>query len=525
VLEAREKVVAALAEQGLIRHTEEYTHEVPFSQRSGERIEPLISLQWFMAMDDLARPAIEALRSGRVRIHPESQSRRYIEWLEGIRPWCISRQLWWGHQIPVWYRDEEETYVGSQPPEGPNWERDPDVLDTWFSSALWPFATLGWPDDTPELSAFYPTDVLSTARDILFLWVARMVMMGLEFTGDIPFSDVYVHSVIQAPDGRRMSKSLGTGIDPLDEIDAHGADAVRFGLLAMSSSQDVKYSSEKVRQGQALANKLFNAARYVLLNVGAATEPAARPTTVHDRWILSRLQEAKAQFDANVAEFDFAKAALGLYDFVYGELCDWYLEFNKGREYDDDLSATMLHVLRETLLLAHPVIPFVTEELWSHVPGAEDLLAIQLASGPDDALRDPEAEARVGAVIAAVTALRSWRDETGVRPGETLPARVAGLDGDADLLARMARLDLEAEGDHTAAIPFAGGMVEIRAGSLADPEAEARKREAERKRLQSEIARAEGKLANQGFVAKAPEQLVAAEREKLDRLRRELEHL
>jgi valyl-tRNA synthetase len=525
VLEAREKVVAALNEQGLIRHTEEYTHEVPFSQRSGERIEPLISLQWFMAMDDLAKPAIEAVRSGRVRIHPESQSRRYIEWLENIRPWCISRQLWWGHQIPVWYRDDEETYVGSQPPEGPNWERDPDVLDTWFSSALWPFATLGWPEDTPALRAFYPTDVLSTARDILFLWVARMVMMGLEFTGDIPFSDVYVHSVIQAPDGRRMSKSLGTGIDPLDEIDAHGADAVRFGLLAMSSSQDVRYSSEKVLQGQKLANKLFNAARYVLLNVGAATEPAPRPATVHDRWILSRLQEAKSQFDANVADFDFSKAALGLYDFVYGELCDWYLEFNKGREYDDDLSATMLYVLRETLLLAHPIIPFVTEELWSQVPGAEDLLAIQQADGADDALRDSEAEARVGAVIAAVTALRSWRDETGVRPGETLPARVDGLDGDAELVARMARLDLSADGDHTAAIPFAGGMVEIRAGSLVDPAAEARKRDAERDRLQSEIARAEGKLANQGFVAKAPEQLVAAEREKLERLRRELAQL
>jgi valyl-tRNA synthetase len=525
VLEAREKVVAALDEQRLIRHTEEYTHEVPFSQRSGERIEPLISLQWFMAMDELARPAIEAVRSGRVRIHPESQSRRYIEWLEHIRPWCISRQLWWGHQIPVWYRDDEETYVGVEPPEGPNWQRDPDVLDTWFSSALWPFATLGWPQDTPELRAFYPTDVLSTARDILFLWVARMVMMGLEFTGDVPFADVYVHSVIQAPDGRRMSKSLGTGIDPLDEIDAHGADAVRFGLLAMSSTQDVRYSSEKVRQGQALANKLFNAARYVLGNVVASTDAAPRPTTVHDRWILSRLQEAKAQLDANVAAFDFSKAALGLYDFVYGELCDWYLEFNKGREYDRDLSATILYVLRETLLLAHPIIPFVTEELWSHVPSAEDLLATQQASGPDDSLRDPDAEARVGAVIAAITALRSWRDEAGVKPGQVLPARLDGLDGDAELVARMARLDLEGDGETTAAVPFAGGMVEIRAGALVDPAEEERKRAAERERLRGEIARAEAKLANEGFVAKAPEQLVAAEREKLDRLRRELEQL
>jgi valyl-tRNA synthetase len=525
VLEARDKVVAALTEQGRIRHTEQYTHEVPFSQRSGERIEPLISLQWFMAMDDLARPAIEAVRSGRVRIHPESQSRRYLEWLENIRPWCISRQLWWGHQIPVWYREEEETYVGTEPPEGAGWEREPDVLDTWFSSALWPFATLGWPQDTPELRAFYPTDVLLTARDILFLWVARMVMMGLEFTGDIPFHDVYVHSVIQAPDGRRMSKSLGTGIDPLDEIEVHGADAVRFGLLAMSSSQDVRYSSEKVRQGQALANKLFNAARYVLLNVSAATDPAPRPTTVHDRWILSRLQAAKEQFDENVAGFEFSKAALGLYDFVYGELCDWYLEFNKGREYDDDLSATMLYVLRETLLLAHPVIPFVTEELWLHVPGAEDLLATQQATGPDDSLRDRDAEQRVAAVIAAVTAVRSWREEAGVRPGEVLAARLDGLDGDAELAARMARLDLAGDGDLTAVISFAGGAAEIRAGALVDPAEEERKRDAERDRLRGEIARAEGRLANEGFVAKAPEHLVAAEREKLERLRRELEQL
>ena len=530
VEEAREKVVAALTEQGLIRHSEPYTHTVPFSHRSGERIEPLISLQWFMAMDELAKPAIAAVEEGRIRIRPESQARRYLEWLRNIRPWCISRQLWWGHQIPVWYREDEETYVGVEPPEGANWERDPDVLDTWFSSALWPFATLGWPEETDQLRAFYPTDVLSTARDILFLWVARMVMMGLEFTGEIPFTDVYVHSVIQAPDGRRMSKSLGTGIDPLDEIDQHGADAVRFGLLAMSSTQDVRYSSEKVRQGQALANKLFNAARYVLGNVVASTDPAPRPTTIQDRWILSRLQEAKAQFDANLAAFDFAKASLGLYDFVYGELCDWYLEFTKsahppGREYDHDLSATMLHVLRETLLLAHPVIPFVTEELWSHVPGAEDLLATQRATGPDDALRDPGAEARVGAVIAAVSALRSWRDDAGVKPGQVLPARLDGLDGDADLVARMTRLDLSGDGEVTTTVPFAGGAAEIRAGTLVDPAEEERKRAAERERLQSEVIRAESKLANEGFVAKAPEHLVAAEREKLDRLRRELEQL
>src|SRR5689334_8097186 len=263
-LEAREAVVAALREEKRINRTEPYTHEVPFSQRSGERIEPLISLQWFMRMDELAAPAHAAVAEGRVRIHPEGQRRRYLDWLENIRPWCISRQLWWGHRLPVWYR-EGETYVGIKPPRGDGWTQDPDVLDTWFSSALWPFATLGWPDDTPALRAFYPTDVLVTARDIVFLWVARMIMMGLEFTDNIPFSEVYVHSIIQAPDGRRMSKSLGTGIDPLDlieggprppvfgkngqppgEFPAYGADALRWGLLAMSSAQDVHFAEDKV---------------------------------------------------------------------------------------------------------------------------------------------------------------------------------------------------------------------------------------------------------------------------------------
>jgi valyl-tRNA synthetase len=525
VAEAQAKVIAALEAEGRIRHREPHTHTVPFSERSGERVEPLISQQWFMAMDELAAPAVAAVRDGRVRIHPESQRRRYLEWLESIRPWCISRQLWWGHQIPVWYHGEEETYVGVEPPPGEGWTRDPDVLDTWFSSALWPFATLGWPEHTDELRAFYPTDVLSTAGEILFLWVARMVMLGLEFTGDVPFRDVYVHSVVLAADGRRMSKSLGTGVDPLDEIDAHGADAVRFGLLAMSSTPHVRYSREKVEQGQRLANKLFNATRYALLNVDGAVDAAPRPTTVTDRWILSRLQAAKAAFAEQLAAFDFSKAALGLYDFVFGELCDWYLEFLKGREYDEELSATVLHVLRETLLLSHPIIPFVTEELWSHLPDTEGLLAQARLTPVDPALSDPAADAEIGAVIEAVRAVRSWRDEAGVRPGQVVAARVEGLDGGAALVARMARLDLEREGAATAALPFAGGVVEIRAGDLVDPADEERKRAAERARLEGEIARAEDRLANPGFVAKAPAQLVDAERSKLERLRRELDAL
>src|SRR3954469_10299094 len=394
VREAQERVVAALREQGLVRDTELYTHTVPFSHRSGERIEPLISLQWFMKMDELAAPAIEVVRDGRITIHPPSQSRRYVEWLENIRPWCISRQLWWGHQIPVWYRGEE-TYAGVEPPEGDGWERDPDVLDTWFSSALWPFATLGWPQDTPELRAFYPTDVLSTGRDILFLWVARMVMMGLRFTGDVPFEDVYVHSVIQAPDGRRMSKSLGTGIDPLELIDRYGADATRFGLLAMSSSQDVRFSDEKIAQGGGLANKLWNASRFVLLRVGEGVEAAPRPQTVEDRWILSRLERAKATMRGAIEGFDFHHASLGLYSYVFDELCDRYIELVKPRLDDEAVQSTLLHVLRETLALAHPIIPFVTEETWSYVPGHDGLLAAAAWPAAHAELVDEAAEQAV----------------------------------------------------------------------------------------------------------------------------------
>jgi valyl-tRNA synthetase len=523
VAEAQKAVVEALEAAGAIRAKEPYTHTVPFSHRSGQRIEPLISLQWFMKMDELAAPAIQVVKDGRVRIHPESQSRRYVDWLENIRPWCISRQLWWGHQIPVWYRGEDEVYCGVEPPEGDGWTRDPDVLDTWFSSALWPFATLGWPEQTPELRAFYPTDVLSTARDILFLWVARMVMMGLEFAGDIPFEHVYVHSVIQAPDGRRMSKSLGTGIDPVDLINAHGADGVRFGLLAMSSTQDVRFSEEKVSQGAALANKLFNATRFVVTNAVDGAEAAPRPASVEDRWILSRLAAARAEFEERIAAFDFSKAALGLYDFVYAELCDWYLELIKGREYTAELSSHLLYVLRETLVLAHPIIPFVTEELWEHV-GGTGLLAAHVL-GPEDggAVRDGEAEADIARVITAVQLVRRFRDENGIKPGAFVRARLVDLDGVAPLIERLARLTPEADGEPVGVLAINPGSIEMLEGM--DPALAAAATEKTRKTLEAEIKRAEGKLGNQGFVAKAPEEVVAAERAKLDQLRAELEGL
>src|SRR3954454_15494099 len=486
--DARKAVVADIDAEGLMIKVEDKLIVQPFGDRSGMVIEPMLTDQWYVDAETLARPAIAAVRSGDIAVVPETWKKTWFNWLENIQPWCVSRQLWWGHRIPAWYADDGSAYVAETEEEakaqarGKALRQDEDVLDTWFSSALWPFATLGWPEETPELAAFYPTDLLTTAREILFLWVARMVMMGLEFAGDIPFSDVYVHPVIQAPDGRRMSKSLGTGIDPLDEIEVHGADALRFGLLAMSSTQDVKYSPEKVEQGQALANKLFNASRYVLGRVSEEAAPAPRPATVEDRWILSRLQRVTGETRARIESYDFSKAALGLYDFVYNELCDWYLELTKGREFEADLSATILHVLREELALAHPLIPFVTEEVWGLVPGAHALLAPARYPIVDGALVDPEAERQIGAVIASVRAVRSWREEAGVRAGARLVVRVAaeGYGQTLPLVARLARLEVNGAGDAQAiaSVPVPGGALEVLPSADVDPQEAARRGEA-----------------------------------------------
>src|SRR4051812_12686110 len=537
-LECREPVGGGLGRGGFAVRGGPSRHVVPYSARSGERIEPLISLQWFMRMDELARPAIEAVKDGRITIRPERWSRVYLDWLENIRPWCVSRQLWWGHQLPVWYRGDE-TYVGAEPPEGEGWERDSDVLDTWFSSGLWPFATLGWPEETAALRAFYPTSVLSTARDIIFLWVARMVMLGLHFAGDIPFRDVYVHSIIQAPDGRRMSKSLGTGIDPVDlieggprppvfseggEFPAYGADAVRFGLLAMSSAQDVRFSEDKVAQGRQLANKLWNATRFVLRQAPDDATPDPTPVRIEDRWILSRLERAKLALAEAIEGYEFHRASLGLYDFIYSELCDWYLEWVKGR---DDAHGVLLHVLRDTLAVAHPVIPFVTEALWEHVPGAQGTLARSRWPEASSIGSDEEAEAAVGRAIEAVTALRSWREEAGVKPSARLPAVLAadGYDEVRDALARLARLELADEpngGEPIATVAIPGGAVRLLPTDAVDPGAAEQRKAEQRRKLEAEIRRAEERLANEGFVAKAPPPVVEAERAKLARLQEEL---
>jgi valyl-tRNA synthetase len=526
--EAGAAVVAALRQAGRLRAEEPYTHSVPFSHRSGERIEPLISLQWFCRMDELAKPAIEAVERDEVRIAPDQWKRVYLDWMGEIRPWCVSRQLWWGHRIPVWYCDPcEETIVAERTPErcgtcGGELRQEEDVLDTWFSSALWPFATLGWPDETPELRAFYPTSFLTTAREILFLWVARMIMMGIEFPGAIPFRDVYVHSVIQARDGRRMSKSLGTGIDPLEEIDVHGADALRFGLLAMSSTQDVRFSDAKVEQGRDLANKLWNASRLILLGA-AEVEPAPRPLHVEDRWIISRLERTIASVTEKLESYDFAHAVQEAYSFLWRDLCDWYLEIVKPRLYDgeEEVSATLLYALERVLGLLHPTMPFVTEEVWSYHPGRRGHLAVHRFPEADEALYDEAAEADVEGGIGLTQRLRAWRDLVEVPAATMLAARIEGVDP-PEFVARLARFELSPNGgDPVASI----GPVRVLPSEQLDAAAVAERLEKRREELRSEVDRAERKLGNEGFVAKAPAEVVEEERGKLERYRAELAEL
>ncbi len=578
--EAQRAVVEALREEGRLSGEEPYTHSVPFSHRSGERIEPLISLQWFCRMDELAQPAIAAVEADEVRIAPARWKRVYLDWMREIRPWCVSRQLWWGHRLPVWYCDAcEETIVAEAEPErcgacDGELRQEEDVLDTWFSSALWPFATLGWPDETPELRAFYPTSFLTTAREILFLWVARMVMMGLEFPGAIPFRDVYVHSVIQARDGRRMSKSLGTGIDPLEEIDVHGADALRFGLLAMSSTQDVRFSDAKVQQGRDLANKLWNASRLILLNaeppervsVGGAggpeeisyqewsrAEPGGRRppavSRVEDRWILSRLERAIASVTAKLESYDFAHAVQEAYSFFWRDLCDWYLEIAKPRLYSEDagergeVSVVLLHALERVLALLHPTMPFVTEEIWSFHPARRGHLAVHPFPQADGSLLDEAAEADVEGGIALTQRLRAWRDLAGVPAGATLAAALDGVEPPG-FVARLARFEFDnapvrlrsgrEESDmhapstppHAGAEPVASvGPVRVLASDQLDAAAVAERLDKRRQELRAEVERGERKLGNEGFVAKAPAEVVEEERGKLQRYRDELAEL
>ncbi|MGE5229274.1 MAG: valine--tRNA ligase [Deltaproteobacteria bacterium] len=532
VEEAAARVVEDLRALGALEKVEDYPHSVATCDRCGTPIEPLISEQWFMDMEELKKPATDVVRDGTVKFTPERWGRVYIDWMDNLRPWCISRQLWWGHQLPVWYCPDGHLTVAEDEPQAcatcasTELTRETDVLDTWFSSALWPFATFGWPDQTEDLAYFYPTNVLSTGRDIIFLWVARMIMMGLEFMDDIPFDDVYIHSVIQAPDGRRMSKSLGTGIDPLEVIDEHGADATRFGLLLMSSTQDVRFSDEKIAMGRGFANKLWNAARFVLL--GTRGHAAERNDDAEvDRWITSRFQRCLATVEEAVAVYDFAAAVDALYHFVWDEFCDWYVELIKVPLYGEDeaqkaqVAGHARWMLDQIVRLLHPFMPFVTEEIAEQY-GAAPLLR-QPHPRRDEARLAPDDEQAVGELQAAVDALRRFRAEAEVAPGKVLAAVFAG---DADAAERyrryagvfraMARTALAFEGEQEAdatVVIVPGGRLLVAAAI--DKAEEIARLEQQLARAQAEVERGEAKLGNEKFVGRAPEAVVVREREKL----------
>ena len=489
--EADERVVAWLAENGQLEKREHLRHAVGTCERCHSRIEPLISLQWWCRMEELAAPAIAALKERRVQMHPESQHRFAISSLEDAPDWCLSRQLWWGHQLPIWNCPDGHVTVCWPPPEtcgecgSSQLERDPDVLDTWFSSALWPFATLGWPEQSEDLATYYPGDVSVTAREIIRLWENRMIFAGLELAGDIPFTDVIITSTVLAPDGRRMSKSLGTGIDPLEAVEKSGADATRYGLLKISSAQDPRFSYGAIEEGRKLANKLWNVARLILQNT-EGVGPAARPEALEERWILARIDAVRDEVESCWRRFDFSATTVALYHLTFDDFCDWYAEAIKPRLYaeDDAAAATALAALERLLALLHPVLPHVTEEIWSHMPGRTERLIVSPWPAPDD----------TGADAVALDALARVQEAAQI-------FRRSGV--------RVELADAEAERI------FAAVVRPERARANGDTSGEIA-------RLEKEIARAEKMLANDRFIENAPLPVVEAEREKLERFRREL---
>jgi len=489
--ESGERVLHWAQERGQLERQEPYRHSVGRCERCHTRVEPLIMLQWWCAMDELAAPAIAAVEQGRVRFTPDRFARVYLDWMHNIRPWCISRQIWWGHRIPVWYCPDGHVTVTEETPDAcaecgaSELRQDEDVLDTWFSSALYPFATLGWPEQTRELETYYPGDVLTTARDIIFLWVARMIFSGLELIGEEPFHDVVIHSTILNPEGRRMSRTLGTGIDPEEALEPYGADATRYGLLKLTSRQDARFSFESIEEGRRLTIKLWNVSRLILQNA-AGEEPDARPRELEERWLLARLGAGQTELDSLLGHYDFAAAVKLLYRLTFDDFCDWYAEAIKPRLYDEDTDAraTALAALERLLKLLHPVLPHVTEEIWSQFH--DDRLIVAPWPEPDmrfadddDALDLVQDLARIFRRSGVLVELEG--DERRIFEAVVKPGR-----GKAD----------------------GGGNVE-----------------AELERLRSEVGRAEGMLADDRFLRNAPDEVVEAEREKLARYRRELDAL
>ena len=554
-LECRKRLVADIEAAGNLLKVEPYRHNVGTCYRCHSTVEPLVSKQWFVEMKPLAKPAIEAVRAGRIKFVPERFEKTYFNWMENIRDWCISRQLWWGHRIPAYYCDGcGETIVQPTPPErcpkcGGPVHQDEDVLDTWFSSGMWPFSTLGWPEETEELRYFYPTSTLVTGYDIIFFWIARMIVFGLEVMKEIPFDTVYVHGIVRDEQGRKMSKSLGNGIDPLEIIREYGADSLRFSLITGNSAgNDMRFYGKKVEAARNFCNKVYNASRFVLMNIpeGAAVGTVDMALLdAADKWILHRLNAVVREATFNLEHFDLNLAAQKIYDFIWAELCDWYIELSKSRLYGEDeaqkanVRAILVRVLGDSMKLLHPFMPFITEELYQALPGAGETIMLSPWPADDPTLSFPEEAAAMERIMDVIRAIRNLRAEMNVPPAKraamtivTGPENLAAFRAAAVYVMRLAGAEsVTVQADKTGVPEGAVSAVcesaeaYIPLNELIDVEKERERVQKEMARVQGEIGRAEAKLANEGFVAKAPEKVIAAEREKLETARAMLEKL
>ena len=532
-LEARKQIVKDLDEAGFLIKIEPIKHNVGTCYRCGTVVEPRVSTQWFVKMEPLAKPAIDAVKDGDIRFIPERMDKVYYNWMENIKDWCISRQLWWGHQIPAWYCECGETIVSETVPTvcpkcgGTHLTRDPDTLDTWFSSALWPFSTLGWPDNTEELKYFYPTNTLVTGYDIIFFWVARMIFSGLEHMGEVPFNTVFFHGLIRDAQGRKMSKSLGNGVDPLDVISVYGADALRFTLVTGNSpGNDLRFSEEKVSASRNFANKIWNAARFILMNIEGKDIDCALPKKLYtsDKWILNRFNNVTAAVTENLEKFELGMAVSKLYDFIWDDFCDWYIELAKIRmngadeESADSARRVLVWTMSNTLKLLHPFMPYITEEIWQTLPHDGEALIVAKWPEYDEALSFPQEAKNLENVMALIRAIRTRRNEMNVPPSKKAhiyidTAHPAPYEEASEFIARLAygsKVEIgtgfDVQGAVTAVTDDAKALLPM--DDLVDKAAETARLNKELANAQKQLDTVTAKLANEKFTSKAPQNVI-----------------
>ncbi|MGO3019056.1 MAG: valine--tRNA ligase, partial [Anaerococcus sp.] len=544
--EARREMIKDLEEQGLLEKIEPINHAVGYSERTHVVIEPLISKQWFVNMDQLAKRSIEVYQDGKLNLIPESLGKVYLNWLNNIRDWCISRQLWWGHRLPVFYTEDGEIIVSENDPdengmlEGKKVTQEEDTLDTWFSSALWPFATLGWPNKTEDLEYYFPTDILVTGYDILFFWVIRMVFSSLYSTDKVPFHHVLFTGLIRDPQGRKMSKSLGNGVDPIEVVEQYGADALRFTLITGNSpGNDMRYDEKRLISNRNFANKLWNATRFVLMNINEDDnlDFDINNLDLEDKWILKRLNDAIKDITTNLDKYEIGLAASRIEDFIWNEYCDWYIEFAKIRLYGEDeekkanVKKVLLYVLKDMIALLHPFMPFITEEIYSQLPNKEDMLIVENFPKVREDFEFVSEEKAVNSTIDAITAIRNQRSKLNVDAKakqdlyiiaenedikellEELKPQFVNLASSKDVNISLDNVDIE----DSVNLVFNDFKILISLDDLVDYERERTRLSDEIKKIESEIKRASGKLKNDNFVNKAPEKVVNEEREKLEK--------